>query len=848
MKKLFSVLTTLALAFSIVPVATQSNDAHAGGQGLFPINSPISDERIASPYAEEYFLFSFDADASFDMRLDTVTIEFENGYLADEIILADEDGVIVDIGYVNSNDEVVFDDLDYDIYNSEDNGDFGVYVNFAGQSAGHTMDMDVFQAELVSIETTGLNDGMDLGESYPWSPIGSADIYVSDFVFDFVLDEDEVTEYAPGENVIMDLYAWTPEETELDSISVQILGTNTPYFGQMYVLDSNSNTIDAENSFSNGQKLSLTYQLQAEDLETLKFSMPSSENLPVGTEIYLKIYDVEAENNVTGDAIDSSLELPIYSSVAKFVSDEPQVAKAKLYINETSPSTSSKVIEKGQQDLTVLGFSAKALENDVAILEVDVDIDGDYDIINSISLVDENGDVLSVKSASSQVTFNENYVIEKGDTVNFKIVADISSNASAGDNFLVSINSIEAVDLDTADSVLPTGSYKHEGPLFSISGVGEISGSDYVEIKKDLGTASIVGPGDNNKAIFSFSMSVEKDIAVDRLRFYISGSGRDYIDDISLIELTYDEILDSGYLSPSGYVEFDFADYEMDANKVYDFQIEADIVSWAQDSTLSVYLKEADIISVNTADEIDVSGQLPLFDKTVKIETGDSNTEDDDSGQTNPGGTPDDEYEQFIETYENPFADISDAKAQTLEGQAALYLSAKNIIRGYITSYDPFTVEFKGHRKLNRAEAAKFIVNSLGYKEEDYCQYSTFSDIKALWAAGEDVWYDKYVCTAQSLGIISGYQDGTFGGANYVRKDEFIKMLVEAHDLPLNMAYDYDDINSGDWVAQYVGISQEMDLFPNEGENFEGHKIMTRWETAVATYKVLTSPYSKYQE
>lgn len=183
-----------------------------------------------------------------------------------------------------------------------------------------------------------------------------------------------------------------------------------------------------------------------------------------------------------------------------------------------------------------------------------------------------------------------------------------------------------------------------------------------------------------------------------------------------------------------------------------------------------------------------------------------------------------DEVITRIDQFVNPFPDTD---ILTLEGQAAAELYRRAIIGGYPDG------EFKGFRLVNRAEAAKFLLLARYAEVADVTGDGGLSDI----LPGE--WYVKFVVTAENLGIIDGYPDGTFKPANSVNNVEFLKMLTLTFGLEQNLIYDYVDVSGSDWFAKYAGIAQKYNLYPGIGSNLNPGTELTRDDVAVAIYQYL---------
>ena len=190
-----------------------------------------------------------------------------------------------------------------------------------------------------------------------------------------------------------------------------------------------------------------------------------------------------------------------------------------------------------------------------------------------------------------------------------------------------------------------------------------------------------------------------------------------------------------------------------------------------------------------------------------------------------------DRYEWPIEpqVQENPFSDIYTADLDRPEVQAAIALEEQDVIGGYLVSESPLVVEFRGDNEVNRAEAAKFLINSMGIDENDYCHYSVGSDVEV------GKWYTKYVCTANELGLMDGYSDGTFRPANKVNTAEFAKMMYMAHQPDV----DYTSESGEVWYSIYQEMAYQYDLFSLQNGGFEPASFLSRYDVALAIFTIM---------
>lgn len=116
--------------------------------------------------------------------------------------------------------------------------------------------------------------------------------------------------------------------------------------------------------------------------------------------------------------------------------------------------------------------------------------------------------------------------------------------------------------------------------------------------------------------------------------------------------------------------------------------------------------------------------------------------------------------------YELTFEDIP---ARVDEAEIAALVEAE-VFDGYSE------VEFGPQQNINRAEAAKVLVEGFGLlsKEEvEALEDSDFGDLK-------DTKLYPYVNAVADLGIASGYENGNFGVHDEIKRGDFAKMLHEA--------------------------------------------------------------------
>ncbi len=124
--------------------------------------------------------------------------------------------------------------------------------------------------------------------------------------------------------------------------------------------------------------------------------------------------------------------------------------------------------------------------------------------------------------------------------------------------------------------------------------------------------------------------------------------------------------------------------------------------------------------------------------------------------------------------------------------------------RGIVEGYPDGT--YQPYRTLNRAELLKVIVAS-SYSESTYNGYegdTCFNDIDGT------QWYTKYVCFGKAMGIVEGYEDGTFKPEQNVNFVEALKIIL------VGMNIDLTSSANDPWYQMYYDTASSKYLVPDE--------------------------------
>lgn len=149
---------------------------------------------------------------------------------------------------------------------------------------------------------------------------------------------------------------------------------------------------------------------------------------------------------------------------------------------------------------------------------------------------------------------------------------------------------------------------------------------------------------------------------------------------------------------------------------------------------------------------------------------------------------------------------------------AIWFVYSGGIVQGYEDG------SYKPDQKINRAELLKIVVKSKYNNEyEAYEDRDCFTDVKS------DAWYSKYVCFAEDMNLVEGYNDGSFKPANEINFVEALKIVL------IGMGYDYE---VGDpWFSEIVVLASENNFIPLDIDKFED--VLSRAQMAEMITRIM---------
>ncbi|OMF30054.1 hypothetical protein BK133_16935 [Paenibacillus sp. FSL H8-0548] len=145
---------------------------------------------------------------------------------------------------------------------------------------------------------------------------------------------------------------------------------------------------------------------------------------------------------------------------------------------------------------------------------------------------------------------------------------------------------------------------------------------------------------------------------------------------------------------------------------------------------------------------------------------------------------------------------------------------------GFVKGYEDNA--FRPNKGVNRAEFITMLARAL--KLPDSGKTMDFKDADKIPA-----WAQSFVAQAVESGIISGYQDGTFGPEKELNRAEMVAMIVRASGIKVNPDAKLsfaDTKNIPTWAVPYVAAAVEAGLVSGVGQNrFAPLQVATRAES-----------------
>ena len=155
----------------------------------------------------------------------------------------------------------------------------------------------------------------------------------------------------------------------------------------------------------------------------------------------------------------------------------------------------------------------------------------------------------------------------------------------------------------------------------------------------------------------------------------------------------------------------------------------------------------------------------------------------------------------------------------------------------YIVGYPDGTV--RPGREITRAEVATIFFRLLTEEARDayWSQTNPYPDVKAT------DWFNNAVSTLTNMGIINGYEDGTFRPNNFITRAELTKIAVcffTTADEYFGKKSSFSDVPETAWYARFIAAAEELGLINGYPDGtFRPSNPITRAETCTIVNRTL---------
>lgn len=168
------------------------------------------------------------------------------------------------------------------------------------------------------------------------------------------------------------------------------------------------------------------------------------------------------------------------------------------------------------------------------------------------------------------------------------------------------------------------------------------------------------------------------------------------------------------------------------------------------------------------------------------------------------------------------------AAAATKQDNGETVSAATEVLSGYgIVTGDEYGYRFDDN--ITRAETAALICRMQGIGEQNGAKSMNFTDVPAdHWAAG-------YINVAAQLGIINGYEDGSFHPDENITNNEAAKMFISL------LGYDPYAEENGGFPMGYEQAARRTGLLAKVG-TYNGEETGTRENVFIMAFNALDIP------
>ena len=154
---------------------------------------------------------------------------------------------------------------------------------------------------------------------------------------------------------------------------------------------------------------------------------------------------------------------------------------------------------------------------------------------------------------------------------------------------------------------------------------------------------------------------------------------------------------------------------------------------------------------------------------------------------------------------------------------------------GYIIGYEDGTI--KPDASITRAEVATIFFRLLTDEARDkfWTEINSYSDV------AETAWYNNAVSTLSRMGILGGYEDGTFRPNAPITRAEFAKIAVSFFEYEdISAENIFTDVAAGSWYENFVAVAAKLGLIEGYAGNvYRPNESITRAEACTIINRTL---------
>lgn len=154
---------------------------------------------------------------------------------------------------------------------------------------------------------------------------------------------------------------------------------------------------------------------------------------------------------------------------------------------------------------------------------------------------------------------------------------------------------------------------------------------------------------------------------------------------------------------------------------------------------------------------------------------------------------------------------------------------------GYIIGYEDGTI--KPDASITRAEVATIFFRLLTDEARDkfWTETNSYSDV------AETAWYNNAVSTLSRMGILGGYEDGTFRPNASITRAEFAKIAVSFFEYEdISAENIFTDVAAGSWYESFVAVAAKLGLIEGYAGNvYRPNESITRAEACTIINRTL---------